>query len=62
MTREEKSELNKKIRKYDGSNSFVVSLQKQLKTSKYLSKEEFNGKEIKVLSEKQYEAAITSMS
>ena len=62
MTIEEKIELNKKIRKYDGSNSFVVSLQKQLKTSKYLSKEEFNGKEIKVLSEKQYEAAITSMS
>ena len=62
MTIEEKIELNKKIRKYDGSNSFVISLQKQLKTSKYLSKEEFNGKEIKVLSEKQYEAAITSMS
>lgn len=62
MTIEEKIELNKKIRKYDGSNSFVISLQKQLKTNKYLSKEEFNGKEIKVLSEKQYEAAITSMS
>ena len=62
MTIEEKIELNKKIRKYDGSNSFVISLQKQLKTSKYLTKEEFNGKEIKVLSEKQYEAAITSMT
>jgi hypothetical protein len=62
MTIEEKIELNKKIRKYDGSNSFVISLQKQLKTNKYLTKEEFNGKEIKVLSEKQYEAAITSMS
>ena len=62
MTIEEKNELNKKIRKYDGSNSFVISLQKQLKINKYLTKEEFNGKEIKVLSEKQYEAAITSMS
>ena len=62
MTIEEKIELNKQIRKYTGSNSFVVSLQKQLKTNKYLNKEEFNGKEIKVLSEKQYEAAITSMS
>jgi hypothetical protein len=62
MTIEEKIELNKKIRKYDGSNPFVISLQKQLKTNKYLTKEEFNGKEIKVLSEKQYEAAITSMS
>jgi hypothetical protein len=62
MTIEEKIELNKKIRKYGGSNSFVISLQKQLKTSKYLTKEEFNGKEIKVLSEKQYEAAITSMT
>jgi hypothetical protein len=62
MTIEEKIELNKKIRKYDGSNPFVISLQKQLKTNKYLTKEEFNGKEIKVLSEKQYDAAITSMS
>lgn len=62
MTIEEKIELNKKIRKYDGSNPFVISLQKQLKTNKYLTKEEFNGKEVKVLSEKQYEAAITSMS
>jgi hypothetical protein len=62
MTIEEKIDLNKQIRKYTGSNSFVVSLQKQLKTNKYLTKEEFNGKEIKVLSEKQYEAAITSMS
>ena len=62
MTIEEKIELNKKIRKYDGSNSFVISLQKQLKTNKYLTKEEFNGKEVKVLSEKQYEAAITSMT
>lgn len=62
MTIEEKIELNKKIRKYDGNNSFVISLQKQLKTNKYLTKEEFNGKEVKVLSEKQYEAAITSMS
>ena len=61
MTIEEKIELNKKIRKYDGSNSFVVSLQKQLKTNKYLTKEEFNGKEIKVLSEKQYDAAKSSM-
>jgi hypothetical protein len=62
MTIEEKIELNKKIRKYDGNNSFVISLQKQLKTNKYLTKEEFNGKEVKVLSEKQYDAAITSMS
>lgn len=62
MTIEEKIELNKKIRKYDGSNPFVLSLQKQLKTSKYLTKEQHNGKDVKVLSEKQYEAAITSMA
>jgi hypothetical protein len=62
MTIEEKIELNKKIRKYDGSNQFVLSLQKQLKTSKYLTKEQHNGKDVKVLSEKQYEAAITSMT
>jgi len=32
-----------------------------LKTSKYLSKEEHNGRSIKVLSEKQYDAAKSSM-
>jgi hypothetical protein len=62
MTIEEKIDLNKQIRKYTGSNSFVVSLQKQLKTNKHLTKVEHNGKEIKILSDKQYEAAITSLS
>lgn len=49
----EKVELNKKIRAYDGQNSFVLSLQKQLKTNK-LVKEDFNGKPTKILSDKQY--------
>ncbi len=62
MTIEEKIDLNKQIRKYTGSNPFVVSLQKQLKTNKYLTKVEHNGKEVKILSDKQYEAAITSLS
>ena len=61
MTIEEKIEMNKLIRKYDGNNSFLLSLQKTLKTSKYLSKEEHNGREVKVLSDKQYEAAKSSM-
>lgn len=61
MTIEEKIEMNKLIRKYEGNNSFVLSLQKTLKTSKYLSKEEHNGKPVKALSEKQYEAAKSSM-
>ncbi len=61
MTIEEKIEMNKLIRKYEGTNSFVISLQKTLKTSKYLSKEEHNGRAVKVLSEKQYEAAKSSM-
>jgi anti-sigma-K factor RskA len=61
MTIEEKIDLNKKIKKYEGTNPFVISLQKQLKTSKYLTKEDFNGKSVKVLSEKQYEAAKSSM-
>lgn len=50
----EKIELNKKIRTYDGQNSFIISLQKQLKTNTKLIKEEFNGKLVKVLSDKQY--------
>ena len=62
MTIEEKIDLNKQIRKYTGSNSFVVSLQKQVKTNKHLTKVEHNGKEVKILSDKQYEAAITSLS
>jgi len=61
MEIEEKIELNKKIRKYEGDNQFILSLQKQLKTSKYLNKEDFGGKQVKVLSEKQYDAAKSSL-
>lgn len=59
MELENKIELNKKIRAYKGDNSFVISLQKQLKTNKYLSKVEWRGKEVKILSDKQYEIAKT---
>jgi hypothetical protein len=62
MELEQKIELNKQIRKYTGSNTFVLSLQKQLKTNKYLSKVEYKGKEVKILSDKQYQAAISSLS
>jgi hypothetical protein len=51
----EKIEINKKIRKYSGTNSFLISLQKQLKTNKNLEKVEVGKKMIKVLSDKQYE-------
>jgi replication initiation and membrane attachment protein DnaB len=61
MELQEKIELNKKIRTYDGTNSFIISLQKQLKTNKFLKKEDFNGKLVKVLSEKQYESAKTTL-
>jgi hypothetical protein len=53
----EKVELNKKIKSYDGTNSFLVSLQKQLKTNTKLNKEDFKGRQVKVLSEKQYKVA-----
>ncbi len=62
MTIEEKNELNKKIRSYKGDNSFVLSIQKQLKTSKYLTKVDFGNKQIKILSDKQYEAIINALS
>lgn len=62
MELEQKIELNKQIRKYTGSNTFVLSLQKQLKTNKYLTKVEYKGKEVKILSDKQYQAAISSLS
>jgi hypothetical protein len=51
----EKIELNKKIRSYKGDNTFLLSLQKQLKTSKHLQKVEVGKKMVKVLSDKQYE-------
>jgi hypothetical protein len=57
----EKIELNKQLSSYKGDNSFALSLQKQLKTSKYLDKVEVNGKMVKVLSDKQYEAAKTAL-
>lgn len=56
MELEEKIELNKLIRKYEGHNNFILSLQKNLKTNKYLEKVEYKGKMVKILSEKQYEA------
>jgi len=55
MDVQEKIDLNKKIRAYTGTNTFVLSLQKQLKTSKFLNKIEVGKKSIKVLSDKQYE-------
>ena len=58
----EKLELNKLIRSYKGDNTFVLSLQKQLKTSKYLQKVKVGNKEVKVLSDKQYESAKTALS
>jgi len=62
MELSEKIELNKQLRSYTGDNSFVLSLQKQLKTSKYLEKIELGSKMIKVLSEKQYLAAKSALS
>ena len=61
MELEKKIELNKQIRAYKGTNTFVLSLQKQLKTNKYLNKVEWKGKEVKILSDKQYEAAIGAL-
>jgi len=61
MELEEKLELNKIIRKYDGENSFILSLQKALKTSKYLDKVLVGKKTLKVLSDKQYQAAKTTL-
>lgn len=58
MTIEEKIKINKEIRSYEGDNSFILSLQKQLKSNNKLSKVEFNGRNVKVLSDKQYSVAI----
>jgi hypothetical protein len=60
MTTEQKIELNKAIRKYTGENQFLLSLKKFL-SSKYCKKETFGNKEYKVLSDKQYDAAKSSL-
>jgi hypothetical protein len=60
MELNEKLELNKQIRQYKGDNSFVLSLQKQLKTNKFLEKVEVGERMIKILSDKQYQAAKTA--
>jgi hypothetical protein len=57
----EKIELNKQIRSYKGDNSFVLSIQKQLKTSKYLQKIKVGNKELKFLSDKQYESVKSAL-
>ncbi len=56
MELNEKLQLNKQIRKYEGENSFLLSLKKNL-ASKWCNKIEVDGKSHKVLSDKQYEAA-----
>jgi hypothetical protein len=53
---DQKIDLNKLLRKYEGTNSFLISLQKQLKSTK-ANKVEVNGKQVKILSDKQYMAA-----
>ncbi len=62
MELQEKIDLNKQLRSYKGDNSFVLSLQKQLKTSKYLQKVEFGGRMVKILSDKQYQAAKSALA
>ena len=58
----EKIELNKLIRSYSGENNFILSLQKQLKTNKYLEKVQVGNKMVKILSDKQYDAAKNTLS
>lgn len=56
----EKINLNKRIKDYTGTNTFIISLKKQLKSSKFLTKElNEKGKEVKVLSDKQYQVATS---
>lgn len=61
MDIQEKIDLNKRIRKYDGQNGFLLSLQKTLKSGKFVERAEHEGKTIKLLTDKQYEAAKSSL-
>lgn len=51
----EKVSLNKQIKDYDGYNSFIISLKKQLTSTKL--REKLGNKSVKVLSDKQYDVA-----
>lgn len=53
---DEKKEINMLIRKYKGTNTFLLSLKKRL-SSKYVDKVEFNGKKVPILTDNQYESA-----
>ncbi len=55
----EKLELNKKIRSYDGNNTFILSLKSQLKSNKYLERVDIGKRKIKILSDNQYEISKT---
>lgn len=57
MNTKEKVDLNKKIKSYDGDNNFILSLKSHLKNNKYLDKESLGKRNLRVLSEKQYESA-----
>lgn len=59
MNLEEKILINKKIRSYKGTNSFLASLKKSL-SGKYCQKVTIGNKVYKILSDKQYEAALTN--
>lgn len=62
MTIEEKEKANKLIRKYEGDNQFILSLKKQLKNNKYLQKEAIGNRNIKVLSDRQYDVALSILN
>jgi hypothetical protein len=53
MEASEKIELNKKIRKYSGDNSFILSLKRNLKSTKNFFMD--GDKKVKILSDRQYE-------
>lgn len=55
MNLSEKINLNKEIREYDGDNSFILSLKKELRTNKYLKKEKDGNRNVRVLSDRQYD-------
>lgn len=56
MELHEKIKLNKEIKSYEGYNTFINSLKKNLTTTKLRESNE-SGRSFKVLSEKQYESA-----
>lgn len=61
MTDQEKLDINKQLRAYKGDNEFLLSLKRGL-NGKYCERIKVGKRSYKILSDRQYEAALRTLS